>query len=173
MPLDQTKKLIQYGVEAAKTLPFMASRNGHIRDPELWLLMQGFAGAFYAIWESLYSVQHNDPILKRALDIERADLKVRYDMVAGQLRKRLSHQAFTTSAYNYNDWEVDHFNDTEHPVGGHVFVTWEVDGADVHLSFGDWAQWIMRWWEVQIVDIERRYNRMKSNQDWLDSRGSS
>jgi len=171
MPIDVSKRLVALGVEAAQRLPSKVIDGGHIGDADLWILTQGFAGAFYAIWESLYSVQHNDPVFKAVLDEMRPALKSEYDAVAGVLRKQLSHKAFTATTQSIVEWEENWLNDTIEPVYTHVFAEVVSPMTSKQVTFNEWAQIIMNWWGNKMAEIERVYNRRKANQARLSKTG--
>jgi hypothetical protein len=162
MPIDLTKRLVHMGVEAAHSLPDRVITAGHVRDSDLYILMQGFAGAFYSIWESLYSVQHDDPVFKAVLDnMLKAGFKKEYDGLAGKVRIALSHKALTVTSNPITDWEVDEINDTIEPVYSHEFATITSPTGSRNVSFNEWAKIIMDWWGGKMVEIERDYNRAK------------
>jgi hypothetical protein len=162
MVLELSKHLVGKGRAAARTLTRAASPDGRVDDADLWILMHGFAGGFYAIWETLHNVeQQGDALLNEALAEWRDAHRKEYDTRAAELRKLLSHQGKHFTTLPRITWKPDWFNDTEHPVHDHVFATVQ-SGEDVaEVNLAEWANSIFWWWERQLSEIERIYNRKK------------
>jgi hypothetical protein len=162
MVLELSKHLVSKGRAAARSLTKAASPDGRIDDADLWILMHGFAGGFYAVWETLHNVeQQGDALLNESLaewrDAHRGD----YDARAAQLRKLLSHHGKHFTTLPRVTWQSDWFNDTEHPVHDHIFAVLESEEGARPVNFPEWANGIFWWWERQLSEIERIYNRKK------------
>ena len=171
MALEQTKHLIDLSRRAAGSLPAAATPGGVIDDANLYILMNGFAGAHYAIWETLHNVEANaDPVLNDALKTWRnAGAKAQYDDRAGEVRRLMSHQGKHYTTVRTLEWQEDFMNDTEHPVHSHVFAQRTGHHGTRDLTFGEWAHELFWWWWQQIHEIERLYNIAKRSKERLDN----
>lgn len=158
MALVGTKRLIDMGMEASRTMPALVVGGGMITDANLWIAMQGFTGAYYAIWESLFAGQDDD-VLRGVLDEMYVDLWAEYQALAGGLRIDLSHKGFTTTTVDRTTWETDYLNDTEHPVYNHAFATIRYSNGEREIDFAEWARHVMGFWYDKIIIIERTYNQ--------------
>lgn len=162
MVLERTKQLVEMGRAAADSLTKKAAPQGRYNNAELWILMQGFAGAFYAVWECLHNVElQGNPLLNGALeDWRNKGGRAEYDVKAGQIRRLLSHQGMSYTTYEYMKVEEDWLNDTEHTVLTHVFARQTfADGSSRDVTFDEWAKDIFFWWDRQVRDLEVAYNR--------------
>ena len=157
MVLEVAKRLVKLGRDAALRIP----RDGHIHDADLWISTHGFAGGFYAVWETLHNVeQDGDPTMKAAIAAWRATARGDYDKRAGEMRNRITHQGIHLTTQSNLEWEESVDHDTVFPKRVNVFATRTMaDGSMRELSFADWANDLFWWWESQLAEIERIYNR--------------
>lgn len=163
MVMERSKHLVRMGLDAATGLLPRVNDGGRYHDAHLWVLFQGFANGFYTVFDTLKNVEKNsgDAALRRAIDEWMEDIKGEREAVMGNIRNLMTHQGKFYTTQLTQEWENDPANDTVYPVLSHVFCEVTRGGVTEGITFDEWARSIFCWWDRQLPEIERRYNRFK------------